>query len=60
MNPRKRIMEMFAFCAKYGHQQLVHMKRTPMRELSEFADEVGEIMRTEREQFNGMFPGGLE
>lgn len=54
---RKVIVENLAFLMRYGHQPLDTLLRTPITFLFELSDEVQDIMRQEKEQWQTSLAG---
>lgn len=50
-----RMTKLLVFNAKYGHLSRSDQMQMTLRELNEWATEVGEIMEQEREQFSRDF-----
>ena len=48
---RRMVIRQFAFLERYGHQPISELKRLTIRELNEHAEEVGELVKQERESF---------
>lgn len=54
---RATIWRSFGFLAKYGHQQIPHLKDMPIREIEELMEGISAIMEDERANFERQLSG---
>jgi hypothetical protein len=52
-------VRLYAFLAKYGHQQRQQMLGMTMNELSELASAIGDIMSDEKDNFERQLSGDI-